>query len=37
MGRRAYCIREGEIEAGSWGGGWQENLSHIPSFLSKHS
>lgn len=30
MGRRAYCIRQGKMGAGSWTGGWQENLSCIP-------
>lgn len=37
MGRRAYCIRQGEMGAGSWTGGWQENLSHVPSLLPQHS
>lgn len=27
---RAYCIRQGEMGAGSWTGGCQENLFCIP-------
>lgn len=34
---RPYYIRQGEMGAGSWAGGWQKNLSLFPSFLSKHS